>query len=184
MFFLNSISFSNSQYQWPNSYFPVQNKEILLLQTPKVLTWFYIIIFIAMLSLLAYYWKVMPNKYTCLVVIYFKRLMLVSLLTEMFVTEYLTQSFELIINKFGIKLKKLESEKAIEPGQLTLPYYLLFPARSWVSNSLSNTCNTVLVSVVNIPVLMLALHTMFLSPFRTEYLVPKGLLYTWEVIDY
>ena len=43
--------------------------------------------------------------------------MLVSLLTEMFVTEYLTQSFELI--KFGIKLKKLESEKAIEPGQLT-----------------------------------------------------------------
>ena len=56
--------------------------------------------------------------------------MLVSLLTEMLVTEYLTQSFELIINKFGIKLKKVESEKAIEPGQLTLSYYLLFPARS------------------------------------------------------
>ena len=55
--------------------------------------------------------------------------MLVSLLTEMLVTEYLTQSFELIINKFGIKLKKLESKKAIEPG-LTLPYYLLFSARS------------------------------------------------------
>ena len=38
--------------------------------------------------------------------------MLVSLLTEMLVfnTEYLTQSLELIINKFGItgKLKKLE----------------------------------------------------------------------------
>ena len=54
--------------------------------------------------------------------------MLVSLLTEMLVTEYLTQSFELIINKFGIKLKKLESKG--EPGQLTLPYYLLFSARS------------------------------------------------------
>ena len=38
--------------------------------------------------------------------------MLVSLLTEMFVTEYLTQSFELIINKFGIKLKKLEKRRA------------------------------------------------------------------------
>ena len=37
--------------------------------------------------------------------------MLVSLLTEMLVTEYLTQSLELIINKFGIKLKKLK-EKA------------------------------------------------------------------------
>ena len=112
MFFLNSISFSNSQYQWPNSYFPVQNTEILLLQIPKVLIWFYIIIFIVMVSLLAYYWKVMPNKYTCLVIIYFKRLMLVSLLTEMLVTEYLRQSLELIINKFGIKLKKLEKRWA------------------------------------------------------------------------
>ena len=109
---INSISFSNSQYQWPNSYFPVQNKEILLLQTPKVLTWFYIIILIIMVSLLAQYWKVMPNKYTCLVIIYFKRLMLVSLITEMLVTEYLTQSLELIINKFGIKLKKLERRRA------------------------------------------------------------------------
>ena len=54
----------------------------------------------------------MPNKYTCLVTIYFKRLMLVSLLTEMLVTEYLTQSLELIINKFGIKLKKLEKRRA------------------------------------------------------------------------
>ena len=54
----------------------------------------------------------MPNKYTCLVTIYFKRLMLVSLLTEMLViTEYLTQSLGLIINKFGIKLEKLK-EKA------------------------------------------------------------------------
>ena len=42
---------------------------------------------------------------------YFKRLMLVSLLTEMLVTEYLTQSLELIINKFGITLEKLK-EKA------------------------------------------------------------------------
>ena len=39
-------------------------------------------------------------------------LMLVPLLTEMLVTEYLTQSFELIINKFGIKLKKLEKRRA------------------------------------------------------------------------
>ena len=54
----------------------------------------------------------MPNKYTCLVIIYFKRLMLVSLLTEMLVTEYLTQSLELIINKFGIKLKTLEKRGA------------------------------------------------------------------------
>ena len=38
--------------------------------------------------------------------------MLVSLLTEMLVTEYLTQSLELIINKFGIKLKKLEKRRA------------------------------------------------------------------------
>ena len=53
----------------------------------------------------------MPSKYTCLVIIYFKRLMLVSLLTEMLVTEYLTQSLGLIINKFGIKLEKLK-EKA------------------------------------------------------------------------
>ena len=113
-FLITLFSFSNSQYQWPNSYFPVQNTEILLLQIPKVLTWFYIIIFIVMVSLLAYYWKVMPNKYTCLVIIYFKRLMLVSLLTEMLVfnTEYLTQSLELIINKFGIKLKKLEKRWA------------------------------------------------------------------------
>ena len=111
-FLIPLFSFSNSQYQWPNSYFPVQNTEILLLQIPKVLTWFYIIIFIVMVSLLAYYWKVMPNKYTCLVIIYFKRLMLVSLLTEMLVTEYLTQSLELIINKFGIKLKKLEKRWA------------------------------------------------------------------------
>ena len=44
--------------------------------------------------LLSINWKVMPNKYTRLVTIYFKRLMLVSLLTEMLVTEYLTQSFE------------------------------------------------------------------------------------------
>ena len=36
--------------------------------------------------------------------------MLVSLLTEMLVTEYLT--LELIINKFGIKLKKLEKRRA------------------------------------------------------------------------
>ena len=44
--------------------------------------------------------------------------MLVSLLTEMLVTEYLTQSLELIIiNKFGIKLKKLK-EKA---SQANLP---------------------------------------------------------------
>ena len=39
-------------------------------------------------------------------------LMLVPLLTEMLLTEYLTQSFELIINKFGIKLKKLEKRRA------------------------------------------------------------------------
>ena len=38
--------------------------------------------------------------------------MLVSLLTEMVVTEYLTQSLELIINKFGIKFKKLEKRRA------------------------------------------------------------------------
>ena len=34
--------------------------------------------------------------------------MLVSLLTEMLVTGYLTQSFELIINKFGIKVARLD----------------------------------------------------------------------------
>ena len=40
--------------------------------------------------------------------------MLVSLLTEnlMLVTEYLTHSLELIINKFGIKLKTLETRGA------------------------------------------------------------------------
>ena len=38
--------------------------------------------------------------------------MLVSLLTEMLVTEYLTRSLELIINNFGIKLKKLEKSWA------------------------------------------------------------------------
>ena len=97
--------------------------------------------------------------------------MLVSLLTEMLVTEYLTQSLELIINKFGIKRKV---KRKGEPGQLTLPYYLLFSAKSWESKSLSN--RVVLVCVVNIPVLML--QTMFLSPFLTEYLVPKGLLHT------
>ena len=54
----------------------------------------------------------MPNNYTCLVIIYFKQLILVSLLTEMLVTEYLTQLLELIIEKFGIKLKKLEKRRA------------------------------------------------------------------------
>ena len=55
----------------------------------------------------------MPNKYTCLVIIYLKRLILLSLLAEVLVlTEYLTQLFELIINKFGIKLKKLEKRRA------------------------------------------------------------------------
>ena len=34
--------------------------------------------------------------------------MLVSLLTEMLVTEHLTQSLELILNKFGIKIKGRE----------------------------------------------------------------------------
>ena len=43
--------------------------------------------------------------------IYFKRLMLVSLLTETLVIKYLTQSLELIINKFGIMLKKLEKRR-------------------------------------------------------------------------
>ena len=38
--------------------------------------------------------------------------MLLSLLAEMLVTEYLTQSFELVINKFGIKLIKLEKRRA------------------------------------------------------------------------
>ena len=38
--------------------------------------------------------------------------MLVSLLTEMLVIKYLTQSLELIINKFGIMLKKLEKRRA------------------------------------------------------------------------
>ena len=37
--------------------------------------------------------------------------MLVSLLTEMLVTEYLIQSLEFIINKSGIKLKKLEKRR-------------------------------------------------------------------------
>ena len=53
----------------------------------------------------------MPNKYTWLVIIYFKQFMLVSLLTEMLVTEYLTQSLGLTINKFGIKLKKLREKR-------------------------------------------------------------------------
>ena len=53
--------------------------------------------------------------------------MLVSLLTEMLVTEYLRQSFELVINKLELSLT---SERKGEPGQLTLPYYLLFSARS------------------------------------------------------
>ena len=53
----------------------------------------------------------MPNKYTWLVIIYFKQLMLVSLLTEMLVTEHLTQSLGLTINKFGIKLKKLREKR-------------------------------------------------------------------------
>ena len=38
--------------------------------------------------------------------------MLVSLLTEMLVTEYLRQSFELIINKLELSLKKLEKRRA------------------------------------------------------------------------
>ena len=54
----------------------------------------------------------MPNKYICLVIIYFKRLMLVSLLTETLVIKYLTESLELIINKFGIMLKNLEKRRA------------------------------------------------------------------------
>ena len=37
--------------------------------------------------------------------------MLVSLLTEMLVTEHLTQSLGLTINKFGIKLKKLREKR-------------------------------------------------------------------------
>ena len=37
--------------------------------------------------------------------------MLVSLLTETLVIKYLTQSLELIINKFGIMLKKLEKRR-------------------------------------------------------------------------
>ena len=86
--------------------------------------------------------------------------MLVPLLTEMLVTEYLTQSFELIINKFGIKLKKLEKRRA------RTTYLALLSAL--FSEILS----------IKYPVLMLALHTMFLSPFLTEYLVPKGLQHT------
>ena len=41
--------------------------------------------------------------------------MLVSLLTEMLVTGYLTQSFELIINKFGIKVARLDFLGGIPP---------------------------------------------------------------------
>ena len=37
--------------------------------------------------------------------------MLVSLLTETLVIKYLKQSLELIINKFGIMLKKLEKRR-------------------------------------------------------------------------
>ena len=38
--------------------------------------------------------------------------MLPSLLTETLVIKYLTKPLELIINKFGIKLKKLEKRRA------------------------------------------------------------------------
>ena len=53
--------------------------------------------------------------------------MLVSLLTETLVIKYLTQSLELIINKFGIKLKTLEKRGA---RTTYLPYFLLFSVKS------------------------------------------------------
>ena len=55
--------------------------------------------------------------------IYFKQLMLVSLLTEMLVTEYLTQSLELILNKFiGVTglTRAVSGEKQIYSGNLEI----------------------------------------------------------------
>ena len=76
----------------------------------------------------------MPNKYTCLVIIYFKRLMQVSLLTEMLVYWVLETVIRTRHKQVGIKLKKLEKRRA------RTTYLALLSAlsvKSWVSKSLS-----------------------------------------------